>query len=496
MSIRLALALSASVATATAAAAQQPPTLAARVAAKLAEAPAGTRIGLVVADDTGREIVAILPDQRFIPASNTKLVTTATAFATLTGLDAPDVAGGTSVGLATTQRGTEIILTGRGDARLSARPDCKVDCLATLADAVAAKARAGWVVRGDAALFTDQRWSAGMSWNNIPTESGTATAALSLDDNEIPFSVSPGAPGVPPVVAFGPENGPAAQPRAPGTVVLNAGPYYTIDNRATTGLPGSPTTLDYDRLPFDRTIRLTGSIAADAPPVRFRAGIDDPAFYAAHIFQHMLAARGVRLSWATGTAYRPTGSAPRLPEPAVELARLTPPPLAEDITIINKVSQNLHAELLLRRIGCARGDCSAEGGLKAVRETLTTAGLPRAAFDFSDGSGMSTYNRISPRGMVALLRWGAAQPWGKAWRDSFPVGGVDGTLAARFKGTALEGRIFAKTGAINATAALSGYMIARSGRALTFSILANDIPDGTNARPTMDAALVLIAENN
>ena len=79
---------------------------------------------------------------------------------------------------------------------------------------------------------------------------------------------------------------------------------------------------------------------------------------------------------------------------------------------------------------------------------------------------------------------------------TLPVGGVDGTLARRFGGTILDRKLFAKTGTLNATNALSGYMIAASGRTLTFSVYANDVPDGTSATKAMDAALVLIAAAN
>jgi D-alanyl-D-alanine carboxypeptidase/D-alanyl-D-alanine-endopeptidase (penicillin-binding protein 4) len=76
------------------------------------------------------------------------------------------------------------------------------------------------------------------------------------------------------------------------------------------------------------------------------------------------------------------------------------------------------------------------------------------------------------------------------------VGGVDGTLVRRFRGTALEGRVFAKTGTLNASYAIAGYMTARSGRTLLFSAFANDVPEGVSATEAMDAALVLIAEAN
>jgi D-alanyl-D-alanine carboxypeptidase/D-alanyl-D-alanine-endopeptidase (penicillin-binding protein 4) len=173
-----------------------------------------------------------------------------------------------------------------------------------------------------------------------------------------------------------------------------------------------------------------------------------------------------------------------------------PPPLAQDLATINKLSQNVHAELLLRRIGRQRGTGSIADGIAAVRATLERAGVARRHYDLSDGSGMSTYNRIAPRGMVALLRWAAAQPWGAAWRATFPVAGVDGTLARRFKGSPLEGRLFAKTGSLNASTALSGYMIARSGRLLVFSAFANDIPEGAEAAGAVDAALQLVAAEN
>jgi D-alanyl-D-alanine carboxypeptidase/D-alanyl-D-alanine-endopeptidase (penicillin-binding protein 4) len=178
------------------------------------------------------------------------------------------------------------------------------------------------------------------------------------------------------------------------------------------------------------------------------------------------------------------------------LAKLIPPPLADDVKLTMKVSQNLHAELFLRRVSLVAGSGSIADGQVAVRGVLAKAGAPRAGFDFSDGSGMSTYNRISPRAAVALLRWIAAQPWGAMWRDSLPIGGVDGTLARRFGGTPLDRKLFAKTGSLNATSALSGYMTAKSGRTLTFSILANDIPDGASATRAMDRALEIVAASN
>ena len=151
---------------------------------------------------------------------------------------------------------------------------------------------------------------------------------------------------------------------------------------------------------------------------------------------------------------------------------------------------------MLRRVGRANGTGSIADGVAAIHSMLEQAGVPRAAYDFADGSGMSTYNRVAPRGMVTFLRWIAAQPWGQEWRQTLPIGGVDGTLSKRFRGTSLEGRLFAKTGTLNATNALSGFMITRSGHTLLFSAFANDVPEDISATKAMDAALELIAAEN
>ncbi|TFI60077.1 D-alanyl-D-alanine carboxypeptidase/D-alanyl-D-alanine-endopeptidase [Sphingomonas parva] len=481
-SARLALLLL--VAAASPALSQQP--LRQRVEARLAESGPGLRFGLLVTDESGRELVAINPDERFIPASNTKIFTTAAAFATLDGLDQPDRSGGASVRLERPGRGDpDVVLTGHGDARLSSAADCASNCLAALADAVAAATRRVDDVIGDDSLFPDQRWSPGMSWNNIVSRYGTGISALTVDDNELAIRIVPGAMAGPPR--------------------LELLPYYDVDNRAVT-VAGGASNLSVDRMPGSRLLRLSGTIGADAAAETLRVGVDDPAHFAAWRLRSLLEARGVRVAGKVDVRHRPVGAAddpkhrngappPRPPRPE-PLAELTPSPLEQDLVRINKESQNLHAELMMRRLGLVNGTGSIPDGVAAVGAMMERAGAPRTGWDLSDGSGMSTYNRMAPRAVVGLLRWISAQPWGGRWRATLPVGGVDGTLARRFRGTALEGKIFAKTGSINATNALSGYLVANSGRTLTFSSFANDVPEDVAATRAIDAALELIAAEN
>ncbi|MGX7926325.1 D-alanyl-D-alanine carboxypeptidase/D-alanyl-D-alanine endopeptidase [Tsuneonella sp. HG094] len=455
----------------------------------LAEAGPGTRWGLVVVDDSGREIVAIDPEDRFIPASNTKLFTTAATMWAMSRGELPEAGnGGARVRLEASDRGRvpNVVLEGRGDARMSAAPDCTTNCLATLADAVAARTKTVHSVIGDDTLFPDQRWSPGMSWNNIPTDSGTGISALTIDDNEIHATVTPGAIGTTPAIAL------------PG--------YYTVANHAVT-VAGDKEELEFDRAPNGRELVLSGTIGADAKPEVLQLGVDDPAHYAAWRLAGMLRARGVKVTGEAVSRHRPLMpiddpkkrdsnailNAPDLPS----LATLEPGPLQDDVTQVNKVSQNLHAELLLHRLGRIRGTGSLADGHAVIRAMLDEAGVARNAVSLSDGSGMSTYNRVSPRGMTTLLRWIARQPWGAAFRETLPVGGKDGTLARRFPAdSALNGKLFAKTGTLNATNALAGYMTAASGRTLTFAAYANDVPEDVRATQFMDRALLAIAAAN
>jgi D-alanyl-D-alanine carboxypeptidase/D-alanyl-D-alanine-endopeptidase (penicillin-binding protein 4) len=116
-----------------------------------------------------------------------------------------------------------------------------------------------------------------------------------------------------------------------------------------------------------------------------------------------------------------------------------------------------------------------------VRQFLVEAGVNDSDFFLYDGSGMSPDDRIAPRAYAQLLSYASRTQWGAAWRDTFPIAGVDGTLVNRFRNSPLKGRLWAKTGTLNEVNALSGYLTAASGKTLAFSILANGHRPGSDA---------------
>ncbi len=454
----------------------------------------GIRWGLVVAEMDGTELLSLNADSRFTPASNTKVVTTMASYHALEALSAPALNPGTRVLLEPDPDGgaPDLVLVGGGDAMLTDRVDCETSCLSDLADQVAASGltEVGQVI-GDDTFFAYERWGVGWSVEDLKFYYGTAISALSVNDNLVWVEIAPGAI----------EGEPAIAEWQDGDALLS------LNMQIVTTAPETKRRLRVERFPGANTVRLYGEMPVDAIPVQLRLAIETPAEFAARRFARLLEAREISVA-GTSTRHRSVTLSDEPPEPDDEapthtavltkateaVAHLPASPLTDSLKRISKDSENLHADIALRRLGLLEGTGSRLQGVAALEAFLEEAGVPETGYAFHGGSGMSVYNRISPRAMVELLAFAAEQDWFEAWLADQPIGGVDGSLERRFIGTPLEGKMFAKTGTLNGANALSGMMIAASGRQLLFSIIANDRPDSTrSAIPEMDAALNLIA---
>ena len=182
--------------------------------------------------------------------------------------------------------------------------------------------------------------------------------------------------------------------------------------------------------------------------------------------------------------------------PQTVLAEHTSVPLSDDVRLTNKNSENLHAELLLLLSAHEKaGASNYEDALKFASDFFRAAGIADGDVALSDGSGLSRKDLVTPRAVVQLLRYAAAQPWGELYRSTLPVAGEDGTLSDRMKNTPAAGRIFAKTGTIGHGNALSGYATTVRGERLLFSILGNNNNlHAQDANKVIDAICVAMVE--
>jgi D-alanyl-D-alanine carboxypeptidase/D-alanyl-D-alanine-endopeptidase (penicillin-binding protein 4) len=211
--------------------------------------------------------------------------------------------------------------------------------------------------------------------------------------------------------------------------------------------------------------------------------IDDPALFAAIALKSELQRLGIEVTGeAQGrhayphefTSLKQAGPV-KPPAFAKTLATVQSQPLSVTLPVINKVSQNLHAEMLLRELGFkGRGIGSFDAGLEELKSFLLSAGLKPWDFDLTDASGLSRQDLVTPAGMVQLLRHMWSSPSREIYAQSLSLAGEDGTLDWRFSRSSARGRIRAKTGTLTNITALSGYATAAGGKVLAFSILANN----------------------
>jgi serine-type D-Ala-D-Ala carboxypeptidase/endopeptidase (penicillin-binding protein 4) len=457
--------------------------------------------GIEVADrDTGEVLYDLNGDHYFMPASNAKLFTTALALSTL----------GASYRFRTTLESAarigpdgklagDLVLVGRGDPDLSNRqfpyqlkperngPVDKV--LAEMADAVVSKGLKeidGDVVADDS-YFPYDPYPEGWSVGDIFFEYGAPVSAITFNDNTVWVHIAPG-----------------GEAGTPATVTVEpTAALETITARVTTAPPGGHAYFSVAREPGPNFLSIRGTIPAGQPPAELELAMTAPAETSARALKQLLEQRGVKITGTVRVVHAPppetsdeNGFSPPPPAPqpsaagpnAFVLAEHLSPPLIESIRLTNKVSQNLHAELLLRTVAREKtGFGSAEAGLKVEQEFLRTAGVPDGDTVFSDGSGLGRDDLVTPRAVVALLRYIARQPWGPEFISTLPIAGVDGTLESRMKHIAGPAVIQAKTGSLEHVHAMSGYARTYRGENLVFSIFANnDNEHGSDATDTLD----------
>jgi serine-type D-Ala-D-Ala carboxypeptidase/endopeptidase (penicillin-binding protein 4) len=478
-----------------------------RVQTALAEAHAARGYwGILVADrDTGEILYELNADHFFMPASNAKIFTTSLALARLgrdyrfrTTLEsrAPLGSDGRLAG--------DLRLVGRGDPDLSNRifpfagrfersgPVEKI--LVEMADAAVARGlkEVNGDIVADDSYFPYDPYPAGWAAGDLFFEFGAPVSAIAFNENSFSIGVRPG-------------------PRTGGPAAISAEPDAARDTfraEIVTGTAASEPTFAVVRQPGINFILVRGSIPLSHAPMRLDFAMTQSAETAALALKQLLEARGVRVTGAavalhsappeTTAAGEPVFPPPSSPAalPAVVLAEHLSPPLIESIRLTNKISQNLHAELLLRTVGREKtGLGSTAAGLKVERDFLAAAGIADTDVVLSDGSGLSRDDLVTPRAVVALLRYAARQPWGPDFISTLPVAGVDGTLEDRMKNTPAAGRIRAKTGSHEDAHALSGYASTLRGESLVFAIFGNNNPQhGLDATTTLDALATAMVE--
>src|SRR2546425_4269476 len=334
----------------------------------------------ITSASSGKVLYSLNADKLFTPASNTKLFTTAAALA----LIGPEYKFRTTIETNGSldkygRLSGDLILVGRGDPTLSGRElpysmrtqrDANpLRVLEHLADELAQKG-VNYIdgdIIADDSYFAFERYGEGWSQDDLAGPEGAPVSALTINDNVIFVNILPA-------------------DRAGERAFVNITPfadYYRIDNRIITTPAGTGRKIFINREPGSTVLTLWGNMPLDDAGADEALAIEDPAEFAASVFRQLLESRGIAvygkqrtrhtelasLSTFTITASAPArgGDAPSraLQSQPLVLASYQSKPLIEDLRVINKVSQNLHAEILLRLLGREKGTAgTVEGGLE------------------------------------------------------------------------------------------------------------------------------------
>jgi D-alanyl-D-alanine carboxypeptidase/D-alanyl-D-alanine-endopeptidase (penicillin-binding protein 4) len=410
--------------------------------------------------DRGESLLSLNAGKLVMPASNMKILTLATA-AEILGWDARLTTTLEAVGsVANGVLEGDLIVRGAGDPTINMRNGRGALVFAEWANAL----RKGGIasihgrIVGDDQAFDDEGLGAGWAWDYLQYGYAAPVGALQYNEDVAELLVAPG-----------------AIEGDPATIRLSAGSGLIITNRAVTGAAGSAETIEYKRHLEAPIVEITGSIPLGGQQGTRNVAVVNPTLFFAQSLKDALIASGIEVS---GEAADLDDIAAHL-DPAAERRIVTSsesPPLREMADVLMKVSQNLYAETLLKWVGRVRAGLGTfAAGREAVQATLRTWGVPDQSYVIADGSGLSRYNYVTASTLAAVLERMYKDPKHRdAFLSSLPVAGQHGTMAARLRRTRAEGNAVVKTGSISNVRALSGFVRARNGEMLVFSIVAND----------------------
>lgn len=386
-------------------------------------------------------------DRYFIPASNTKLLTTAAALRAL----GSDYRIRTSVYDA--DEGV-LRVVGRGDPSLT---DVQ------LKDLAQQLRRQG--IRNIKKLILEDSYLEGnvvhptWEWEDIQFYYGVSVNSLILNQNAIELTLFPQKSGQPLRVSWSD---------------AIASKQWKIENESMTTEAETPNTVNVMGVLGQPVLRIKGQLPVDANPKILGMAILDPAHNFLQHFRNALALEGITVQQASVTSTLSTNQ-------KQELASIESPPLAVLVFETNQESNNLYAEVLLRTLQISAQQLpdnspnrnSADLGLQQLKATLSTLGVDPESYIIVDGSGLSRHNLVSPKAIAQTLQLMAKTPQARVYRDSLPVAGVSGSLKNRFRNTVAQGNIQAKTGSMTGVSTLSGYLDVPGYQPLVFSVMVN-----------------------
>ena len=417
--------------------------------------------------ETGNVIAEHNPNMSLVPASTVKAVTTATALGVLghsfTYNTKLQYDGSISKGVLN----GNIYIKGTGDPTLGSNKMKNVlgldETMTKFSNAIRNQniKKVNGLIIGDATEFTTAMPAANWQWNDIGNYYGAGASGLNIHENlyYLTFQRSKSLNSTPKITKTSPDM-----------------PYLVFINEVKIDKAGTGDQSYIFGAPYSYTRYVRGTLPASAAQFTIKGSIPDPPQYAAYRLMQQLETEGIPTNKMAKNIfeYRREGQDKRLGRR--NLATITSPPLSQIIKRTNEKSVNLYAEAMLKTMGKRRkGEGSTEKGVEVVYEFWKQRGLNMEGCFLEDGSGLSPRNAITSYQMSQIMRKAAKD---KGIFDylypSLAVAGRTGTASYMFRGTKAVGNIRLKSGSMRRVRAYTGYAKTKSGKMVSFTIIANN----------------------
>ncbi len=374
----------------------------------------------------------------------------------------------------------ELLIVGSGDPAIAGRGGDDLSTWVAALKAIGIRRVDGRIIGVDDA-FEEPRPGFAWSWDDLGYPTGAIFGALNLAENKLTVTVAPGAAaGSPTVVSVDPD----AQD-------------VPLVNRSVTGAAGSQLLLWPEIRPGETTLTIAGAIPAGAKPATLAVAAGNPTVWFARVLRRRLIDAGIDV---TGSAVDAddidvgAGLSRLNPDSGAILYTYRSHPLSEIVQPMLKESINLYAEAVERLNASGSLPHTNDQALEGMKQRLLMWGVPANGSQLVDGSGLSRRDVLAADTLLTILVRMYDPAGMSPWMTALPVAGVDGTLAARMKGTPAENNVRAKTGTMSNVRSLTGYVRARDGEPFAFVIMVNNF-EGTGAQAVaaIDAIAVRLA---
>ena len=322
-------------------------------------------------------------------------------------------------------------------------------------------------VYGDISKKDSMYWGKGWMWDDDPEPSAPYLSSLNINDNSIEVFIEGSKIDSPAVVTLSPNTN-----------------FVTVENNSITVSEGNASDflITRDWVGRKNTILVEGKIrktaVIDSSKNISKVNLLYPERYLVTLFKERLELEGIYI------------------DKPIDIKRLEENPVYPGtiyrsidtvLSQLNKNSDNLNGEMLIYAMAYndSGAPATADDGLAAVKRFIDTLGFNSNDYSIADGSGVSHYNLVSAELLLETLKYFYYKRKNlfPLFYNSLAVAGVDGTLKNRMKNTSAQNNVHAKTGTLNGVSSLSGYVTAKNGHLLAFSIMIqNFVNDYSKAR--------------